>query len=741
MLIAILSAGQPRSPVKAAYAKGEKIMQRRPLFAHFEKLWYTCFIPPIKNEGGGQKENAMKRRMNALRRTAGLLLAAVLLACCFPALAAGGMHPWINSDVEGNVRLLTQTRIRDDFHLAVNKQWLLLERVPYGGTQASAFNDQASRVMEQKLSLLTDETLAGPDAALVRALYGLTMDWDTRNALGVEPLRPYVEDIEAIATLAELADYLTTGRNVFQLDPSSYDVIADLSNPDRYVAFLDPVPLILGDSAEYARRTAYGDILYEIAQKSTVLILKKLGYTENEAQAVFDGAMAFDARVAQYIRPYADHYASDYLQSILHYYSRDELTALCGDYPIMGILDLTATGQSERFLVTEPDFFRALGEMYTEENVPLFRNWLLYFLVNYTGRMLDRNTYDALERIEADALGVTGLPDDIDIAYRTVEALLPVPLDNLYIQNYCTAEEKQDILQIVEEVTVHYRAMLKSEAWLSPRTREKAVEKLDQLRVNAVYPDAPGDWSQARFRTKEEGGTLLEAMIELYRFSVDQICGKVNQPVIRGGWDQQRVQAGEVNAAYSISENTVTILAGILGGVFYNPAMTYEEKLGGIGMVIAHEISHAFDDDGANYDAEGRLNDWWEPADYAAFRARAEKLTAYYDSYVPYPGGTYSGEQVRSEAIADMASMKCMLSIASELDGFDYDAFFRQFASVWRTKMVPNALIVTLATDSHPLGCLRTNVTVQQFEEFYETYDIRPGDGMYLAPEDRIAVW
>ncbi len=688
-----------------------------------------------------RKDRDMKKRSLFVLRALCLITAAVIMTACAPAMGDSVIPAWINSDVDGNVQLPTRARLKDDFHLAVNKQWLMLKQVPYGGAEASAFGEQASRLMEKKASLMLDETLTGPDAALVRALYDLTMDWDTRNALGVEPLRPYVEDIESIQDLAGLADYLTTDRNVFELDPSAYDVVADLSSPDRYVAILEPVPLILGDSAEYVRRTAYGDILYTIARDSTLLMLGKLGYTEAAAQAVFDGAMAFDEALARHIRPNADHYESDYLQSILHYYTREELTALCGDYPIGGILDLTAIGTGERFLVTEPEYFSALADLYAEENVPLFRSWLLYFLVNWMGQALDRDTYAALESIENRAIGITGATDDIDIAYRTMTAWLPVPMDNLYIQNCCTAEEKQDILNIVDEVIKHYRAMLTREDWLSPETREKAVEKLDRIHVNAVYPDELGDWSSVRIRTKEEGGTLMEALITLYHFSVDQICDRVNQPVIRGSWNQQNVPASEVNASYSISENAITILAGILGGVFYDPQMTYEEKLGGIGMVIAHEISHAFDDDGAHYDAEGRLNNWWTSEDYAAFRRRAEKLTAYYDGYEPYRGGTYSGAQVQSEAIADITSMKCMLAIAAEQEGFDYDAFFRQFASLWRTKMLPNALIITLATDPHPLGCLRTNVTVQQFEEFYETYDIQPGDGMYLAPEDRISVW
>ncbi|MBR0229160.1 MAG: M13 family metallopeptidase [Clostridia bacterium] len=683
----------------------------------------------------------MKRRMDFLRRALCVLLAAVLSAACIPALGETAIYPWINSDVEGSVTLLTQARLRDDFHVAVNRKWLMQTSVPYGGTEASSFGELSYDVMEKKISLMLDGSLAGHDAELVRTLYDLTADWETRNALGVEPLRPYVEDMASIRTLNDLRDYLTTDRNAFQLDPSSYDVIADLKDADRYVAILQPTPLILGDSAEYETRTAYGELLYEIGRKSTVLVLKKLGYTEGEAQAVFDGAMAFDAWVARYVRPRADHDQSDFVQSVLHYYTREELTALCGDYPIMGILDLTATGQSETFLVTEPDYYRALGEMYTEENVPLFRDWLIYFLVNFMGRTLDRDTYNALEAIEAEALGIRGLPDSIDIAYRTLTAYLSVPMDNLYIQACCTEEEKRDILNIADEVIGHYRAMLENEAWLSPATREKAVEKLDRLRVNAVYPDELGDWSGLHIRSKAEGGTLLEAVIELYRFSVNQVCDRVNQPVIRGEWNQQNSPASKVNAFYSNTENAITISAGILGGIFYDPHMTYEEKLGGIGMVIAHEISHAFDDDGALYDAQGRMNNWWEAEDSAAFKARAEKLTAYYDGYAPYPGGTYSGARVQSEAIADMAAMKCLLAIAAEKEGFDYDAFFRQYATVWRTKMLRSALIVTLATDSHPLGCLRTNVTVQQFDEFYETYGVKPGDGMYLAPENRVSVW
>ena len=683
----------------------------------------------------------MEKSVNWAKRAACLLLIVVLTFSVSPALGEGGISAWINTDVEGAVQLLTRTRLKDDFHMAVNRQWLLFEPIPWGASEASSFMDQSAEVMERKVALMQNDSLSGHDAELVRKLYGLVLDWDSRNALGADAIRSYVEAVSSIQTLEELTDYMISDENVFMLEPSYYDVSPDPAHSDVYTAVLYPLPLIMGDSAQYAQRTAFGELLYGMSRDSTLLVLEKLGYGPEEAQAVFDRAFEFDTLIAPHIKPNDVHYEADYLESSLNYYSREELTALCGAYPMADILDLTATGSSDKFLVTEPDYYRALGEIYTEENMPLVRDWIVYYMVNYLGRFLDRDTYLALDAIQSQALGIEGEAGDLDIALEALEAFLPVPMDNLYIQAYCTEEMRRDVLNIMDEVIAHYRVMLENEEWLSPKTREKAVEKLDALRIHAVYPDTLGDWSQPDIRGKEEGGTLMEAVVKLSAFAANQGCDRVNQPVDHDEWDQAYAPTSETNAYYSQADNSVTILAGILGGVFYDPDMTYEEKLGGIGMVIAHEISHAFDNDGAKYDKDGHLNNWWAEKDYAAFQQRAEKLVAYYDQFVPYPGGVYSGARIQGEAIADMASMKCMLAIAKEQESFDYNAFFRQFARVWRTKMLPNALLLSVETDNHPLGCLRTNVTVQQFDEFYETFDIQPGDKMYLAPEDRIAVW
>ena len=283
--------------------------------------------------------------------------------------------------------------------------------------------------------------------------------------------------------------------------------------------------------------------------------------------------------------------------------------------------------------------------------------------------------------------------------------------------------------------------MLESVDWLGEETRAKAIEKLDNLRVNAVYPDELGDWSALVFAGMENGGSLLAADAAVQDFVISIQSKQIDTAVDKDKWDQLAMQTAQVNAFYNPQNNSINIMAGILSGEIYNEDMSYEQKLGGIGTVIGHEISHAFDTKGSQFDKDGAISNWWTAEDYAAFQARAAKLAAWYDGFIPWEGASYSGQQVQTEAIADMGGMKCLLAVAAQQENFDYDAFFRQFATVWRMQGLPAYLVTLVAQDTHPMRYLRINATLAQFDEFIEFYGIQPGDGMYIAPEDRVCVW
>jgi putative endopeptidase len=293
-------------------------------------------------------------------------------------------------------------------------------------------------------------------------------------------------------------------------------------------------------------------------------------------------------------------------------------------------------------------------------------------------------------------------------------------------------------LAITKEIPDEYRVMLAEEDFLSEETRAEAIKKLDQMQLRIAKPDKWEDDSTLNITGGDEGGNLIKAQDEAGAFWISQLRDKVNQKVDRTYWTSKIQQ---VNAFYDPSQNCITLCGGILGGDLYNPNMSKEELFANVGDTIAHEISHAFDTTGSQFDEKGNLRNWWTEEDQKAFAARADKLAAYYDEIEPFQDVNCVGSQIEGEAIADLVAVKILLRIAGEDSSFDYDKFFRNFSESWRTITTAQSEYYTLLQDTHPLAYLSVNAVVQQFREFYDTYGIRKGDGMYLAPDQRLEVW
>lgn len=671
------------------------------------------------------------------------LLLCVLLAVS-AALAEGGTIPdgrWLDADVVGNVTADTPAALKDDYGLFVNKDWILQAAIPAGETATGSLENVSRTLKEQQIALLKDDSLTGHDADLVHKLYALASDWDYRNAQGVEPVMPVMKAIRGIDSLEAYTGYLLDRSNLKRFYPLGMAVAADLTNPDINITMIGAPTLLLQDAAEYAGRTQAGELYHTLYEQLGTYMLTRLGYSGDEAASAVANAFAFEGLMAAHMKPAAARYQADYYTSVLNYFSPEELSALAGSFPVLDMLRAFGLQQGKKFLVTEPDYIAALQEICTEENVVLMRDWMVLKTALSVTTLLDRETLQQTEAISNAMMGASGASSDDYLALQTVTSLLPVPMDNLYIQAYCTEQERQDMLDIIRDVVSFYRTMLESVDWLSDETRAKAVEKLDCMRINAVYPDTPGDWSGLDFAGTEDGGSLLEANCTVQEFAISLQSQKIDTPVKKDEWDQMLMPTSTPNASYDPQKNAINILAGFLSGEVYNEQMSYEQKLGGIGVIIGHEISHAFDTNGAQFDKNGAISSWWTPEDYAAFQARAAKLAAWYDGFIPWEGATFSGKQVQTEAIADMGGMKCMLAIAAQRENFDYDAFFRQFATIWRMQGLPAFLVTKVATDVHPMRYMRVNATLAQFDDFVNFYGIQPGDGMYIAPEDRVAVW
>ena len=682
----------------------------------------------------------MKKRIISL-----LLAATLLLSLCLPAMAetveAYG-EPWLTSIVDGMVTAeLPKPELKDDFFLNVSYEWLRDTPMLAGHTMTGGVGDTDDIVNEQINSLFTDESITGPEAEMVREYYAMFLDWDSRaegKAFFLEHLKP----IQDISTLEELTAYLVSKEcRDYNESLATVSLNTHPERPDDWIVKIGRTKLSLKDPAEYAAETTLGSRRRKYEEDSASYMLQYAGYSAEEAAELIAQRYAFEKLLAPWCMTFEEMMAPDGQQKMYNIRSREELAAASPNFPLLAVIDCGGYNPEIDLDLLYPRWLEGLNECYTEENLPLMRAWLLCNYVTIYTALLDENCYREYQRLEMEYSGTSEPMDDEYCAVNETKHRLNDFVNRMYVQKYCPAEKKQKIEELVAEIIAAYREMLQEADWLSGETREAAIRKLDTLRVCAVYPepDEQEDWFGVRFRSRAEGGNYLTAYMEVEHCKLDidrrDSYSKPNPKVWVKG-------PSEVSANYNPYANEIYILGGILNGVYDMENMSREELLGTVGFDIGHEITHAFDLLGSQYDETGAFRNWWTDADRAAFMRRSEKLIRYYDSLRPLKDGSaYSGSRVQTEAVADLGAMACMLRMAAKIPGFDYDAFFRAFVKPFCIKSPESTVEDAAWRDEHPLFHLRVNVVAAQFPEFQETYGVQPGDGMYVAPEDRIAIW
>lgn len=667
-----------------------------------------------------------------MKRFLSALLALLLLT--HSALAASS---WVNSDVEGGVA--QQPRIQDDLNAAVNYQWLQTAQYPSGVMQLSAFSERAVEVREQIRGLLTGEPLTSDAGKLVQTMYDLYVDMEARNALAMKPVMPYVDAISAIETLEELTAYVLRSDVPFH-SPYTTEVTTDIKNSDRRMVGLCNTDWLDGDPDEHTNPTEVGQRQHEGTLALLSGLLARVGYSEAEAAECAQRALAFEAKLSAHSFGTSARKQADYFAKLYHPVTMDELRKLSPSFPLERQLAQYTEAGVTTFVLYNPDELADINALYTEQNVPQWKDYLLCRTLRTCVQWLDQACVDMSDEYSAliSGMAIHSLPEDT--AYAMCGAALGMEMSQLFVENFVPASVKEDAAQIVSDVMGVFRKRLEDRDWMGDETRAFALEKLDNITVRVAYPD---DWTPyvhegLSLRGYAEGGDLIEASIAVGRNNHDKELRRVLDPIDHSQWNTKPM---DTNAYYSAYDNSINILAGILGGDFYHADGSYEERLGTIGFIIGHEITHGFDTIGSQFDKSGSLQNWWTEADRAAFTQRTDKVKAYYSAIETLPGQFVDGQLTLCETVADLGGLSCVVELGSQKLDFDFQTFFKSFATVWRTKETASMAQYVLSLDTHAPGYLRTNVTAQQFDAFYTAFDVKEGDGMYLAPEERLRVW
>lgn len=648
--------------------------------------------------------------------------------------------PWLDCDLDGNVTPDTEVSLKDNYVLAVNKDKILDLEIPEGYPSNGTIKEIALKTNEDIKNLLLGDAPESHDGKLAYDLFWLMMDWEGRDKLGVEPLKKDIDTIEAIKSIDDLTKYITDTKEEDLLVGLFATVSTnDFADSEHNILAVAPCDLILEDSAEYSKLTDYGKIKKDANTELAQKILEKLGYSDDEIQQKLDNCFAFETAISETIPTTEAQKSPDFLSKIYNILSYDELEKLQGNLPILEKSLNNGYPKADKYMVISPDFITKLNELYTDDNLSLMKDYMIVSGVLGSSSYLDKECYEwYLERRNA-LSGATGRLPDEELFARSVTGLLPWQVGRLYSDAYLKPEDKERISEMVDEIFDVYHEVINSADFLSDTTKEKAIEKLDAIDKQVLYPD---DWSKystddLNFKSKDEGGTLHDALKSISAYSVKKNVKEYSEPIDKTKWPNP---PDMVNCQYDPSKNMIFIYGAFCQGDVYNSDMSDEELYGKIGWVTGHEISHAFDSTGAQFDKDGNMADWWTPEDYSAFQERNDKLAEYFNNMHPWEGQDFYGGILTGEAGADMTGMKAILMLARDKKDFDYDKLFRSLCDVWLEKSTLQAAYSQI-NNEHPMGYLRVNTTLQQFDEFLECYDIKEGDGMYLAPEDRVIVW
>lgn len=626
---------------------------------------------------------------------------------------------------------------KEDFFEAVNKEYL--DNMEMAADEvAIGVNDELDEIVDERLKTILGDLKDGKvepqneEEQQMMNYYDLAYDFDRREEEGAEPVKPYLEKIESLESAEDLADRL--GEWIEEDLPLPFYVYSSpgLEDPKTNELMIASGSLILPDTSYYDEGNEDAPELLKVYRESGEKILVAMGYSEEEAAKHLENTLNFDALMAEYRTPSEERPKySDNIFSI----SVEDAQSMTDSFKLLSALENIIGTKVEKINIDDKSFSGGLADMMGEEHFEELKSWMLVKQAIAAAPYLT----EELRLLQAEyGMAQRGIeeptPQD-KAAYKEIIYQFYDVIGNAYGKEYFGEEARKEVEDITYDIIDMYKERLNENEWLSPETREKAIEKLDKMDVMVGYGDEYNK-NTPDYKVDPEK-SFFDGIKGINKVDVVNDLKDYDQPVAENQWGMEPFA---VNAYYSSTSNLICLPAGILQAPFYDKDQTDSQNYGGVGNVVGHELTHAFDPSGAEFNADGAFENWWTEEDYAAYEDRTKAMIDQYDGYEIYDGQV-DGEQTLAENIADNGGLSVALEGLKRKGDPNYKEFFESYARTWAIKLRPEFGKMRLVTDEHAPAETRTNIPVQNFEEFYETYGVQEGDPMYMAPADRMIFW
>ena len=632
---------------------------------------------------------------------------------------------------------MEKVRIQDDLYTYVNQEKLDQLVIPddkpsIGGFQTLA--DEVELLMINEFKEMCEKK-EYPNEYLKNAcsLFEIIQNVEKRENDGANPA------LKNLAILKELDNLDSFNKAFKELMlrglplPFKVMVDTDMKDTKSHCVCVQGPGVILPDASYYKEEMkAQKDMILGIWTNIAKVILTKTDLSAEEQSKYIEDTLAFDAILGSLVKTNEEW--SEYVK-MYNPMKTSRFGSLVKTVKLKNILKDLFGFLPETVIVAEPRYFKNFLNVFNEETFELYKHWA------YVTGFIDSCSLLTEELRELGSQyfrAIAGIPANTPLekfAYQYASMMYSEPVGLYYGEKYFGEEAKKDITEIVYQIIDTYKSRIQENDILEESTKEKAILKLSKMGVKMGYPNKVRDiYNKLVFN---EDDSLFDIVSSLQRIKLINQLEKLTQPTNPEKW---AMPGHMVNACYDPFVNDITFPAAILQPPFYSIKQTRSENLGGIGAVIGHEISHAFDSNGAKCDENGNINNWWTKEDMKRFSAKVKAMVKQFDG-IELPWGKVNGKFIVSENMADNGGMAVTLEIMSKTADASYEEYFTNWAKVWCMKAKPEYLQLLLNLDVHGPSILRANMPPRNFPEWYETYNVKKTDKMYIAPGKRVVIW
>ncbi|MBZ0327706.1 MAG: M13 family metallopeptidase [Altibacter sp.] len=639
---------------------------------------------------------------------------------------------------------------KNDFYNYVNGNWMKVTEIPDDQVRWGGFNVLRKKTDFDVLEILdkakkSDKYAADTDQAKAILLFDSELDTLARNAAGIEPLKPALDKIASIASMEDFQKAMTVNATEIS---QPFVGIAAFSNPNNSAmnsAYITPGGLGLPDRDYYTNTDAKSVEIRSQYVDHIAKMLQFLGDSEADARSQAETILAFETRLAT---PRLDKVARRDFRNFNNPRTMDEVQKMAPAIKwVQAFKDLGVTKELDTVMVMQPAYMEVVQKVFSEGDIKTWKTVMRWQTLNDAADKLTTDIEKENWNFYSKTLrGAKKQKPANERALATVNNTVGEALGKLYVDEMFPPEAKEKAEKMIANVIEAFKGRIKALDWMGDSTKVKAIEKLDKFTVKIGYPDKWKDYASMEVKP---GNSYYQNRLAVSAWNLKDNLDRIDEPVDRTEWG---MSPQTVNAYFNPFNNEIVFPAAILQPPFYDYLADDAVNYGGIGAVIGHEISHAFDDSGSRFDADGNLVNWWSDADLENFTGRVNKLAEQYDRIEVLDSVFINGKFTSGENIGDLGGLLGAYDglqrhfeengRPDNIDGFTAEQrFFMSWGTVWRTKQRDEALETQIKTDPHSPGMYRATQPLKNIDAFYEAFDIKEGDAMYIKPEDRVRIW